>query len=395
MLFRSTGMAHLLEHMLFKGTSVHGDLKGELSARGADFNGTTSFDRTNYFETLTATDANLKWAIEMEADRMVNSRVSRQDLDSEMTVVRNEFEMGENSAGRVLQERLRSTAYLWHGYGRSPIGSRSDIEKVPIEKLQAFYKNYYQPDNSMLVLTGKFDPTAALALIVNSFGKIAKPTRKLQPTYTEEPIQDGEREVILRRTGDSQYLMVGYHTPALGHPDASALEVLDAVLTEPPAGRLYKALVDSKKAVTAGAELDQLKEPGLYTFVASLRKDGNVQDVEKSLFDVVEGILKEPPSKEEVERAKTRLLKDIDLSLNNSARIGITLSETAASGDWRLFFLDRDRIEKVTPEDVARVAKQYLKTSRMGSSIYAPLLWKGRFVGQLIMASQARNTPAL
>ena len=132
MLFRSTGMAHLLEHMLFKGTSVHGDLKGELSARGADFNGTTSFDRTNYFETLTATDANLKWAIEMEADRMVNSRVSRQDLDSEMTVVRNEFEMGENSAGRVLQERLRSTAYLWHGYGRSPIGSRSDIEKVPI-----------------------------------------------------------------------------------------------------------------------------------------------------------------------------------------------------------------------------------------------------------------------
>src|SRR5262252_9293785 len=175
--YGETGMAHLLEHMLYKGTTKHGDVKAELTAHGAQFNGSTSYDRTNYFETLTATDENLRWALEMEADRMVNSRVSRQDLDSEMTVVRNEFENGENSPPRILDERVRSTAYLWHAYGHSPIGSRSDIEHVPIENLQAFYRKYYQPDNAMLVVAGKFDAAKTLAWINDAFGKIPKPTR--------------------------------------------------------------------------------------------------------------------------------------------------------------------------------------------------------------------------
>src|ERR1700752_3110781 len=177
--YGESGMAHLLEHMLFKGTATRPGIMPELSNHGAQFNGTTSYDRTNYFETLTSTDENLRWALEMEADRMVNSRVSRQDLDTEMTVVRNEFERGENNAGRVLEERVVSTAYLWHSYGRSAIGSRSDIEHVPIERLQAFYRNYYQPDNAVLIVAGKFDPDKTLALIKSSFGAIPKPTRKL------------------------------------------------------------------------------------------------------------------------------------------------------------------------------------------------------------------------
>src|SRR6516165_5748536 len=155
--YGETGMAHLLEHMLFKGTMKHGDIKAELTSRGAQFNGSTAYDRTNYFETMTASDENLRWALEMEADRMVNSRVSRQDLDTEMTVVRNEFENGENNPANVLRQRVMSTAYLWHGYGRSTIGARSDIENVSIERLQAFYRNYYEPDNAILVLTGKYD----------------------------------------------------------------------------------------------------------------------------------------------------------------------------------------------------------------------------------------------
>ena len=166
----------------------------------------------------------------MEADRMVNSRVSRQDLDSEMTVVRNEFESGENSPGRILEERVFSTAFLWHAYGRSPIGSRSDIEKVPIENLQAFYRNYYQPDNAMLVVAGKFDPDKTLGWIKDTFGAIPKPTRKLYPTYTEEPTQDGEREVVLRRVGEEQLVMMAYHIPAGSHPDAAALEVLAGIM---------------------------------------------------------------------------------------------------------------------------------------------------------------------
>src|SRR6266851_5376858 len=244
--YGETGMAHLLEHLVFKGTAKRTDIWKELKDHGAEFNGSTWYERTNYFETFAATDENLRWALDMEADRMVNSRIARKDLDSEMTVVRNEFERGENNPGRVLEERVVSTAYLWHNYGRSTIGARSDIEKVPIERLQAFYRSYYQPDNAVLAVAGKFDETKTLAWIKEIFGAIPKPSRKLIPTYTEEPAQDGEREVVLRRTGDAQAVMIAYHTPAGSHPDSAALEVLSAVMSDPPSGRLYKALVDSK-----------------------------------------------------------------------------------------------------------------------------------------------------
>src|SRR5262249_11149910 len=311
-----TGMAHLLEHMLFKGTSKHGDLMGELRTHGAEFNGSTWLDRTNYFETMTAGDENLRWAVEMEADRMVNSRVSRQDLDNEMTVVRNEFENGENSPPRILEERVFSTAYLWHAYGHSPIGSRSDIEHVPIENLQAFYRKYYQPDNAVLLIAGKFDPDKTLGWINEAFSKIPKPTRVLSPTYTIEPTQDGEREVVLRRVGEEQLLMMAYHIPAGSHPDPAPLELLAGIMAEQPSGRLYKALVDSKKAVAVAAENDQMHDPGLFMFNARLRKDGNLEDAEKTMLSVIDGVIKEAPSKEEVDRARARILKDIELLFN-------------------------------------------------------------------------------
>jgi len=202
--YGETGMAHLMEHMLFLRTKSGKDVKKELTDHGAYWNGTTWFDRTNYFETVTASDDNLRWAIALEAERMTNMRIEKVLLDTEMTVVRNEFERGENSPDGVLEERVLSTAYLWHSYGRSPIGTLSDIEKVPIEKLQAFYRNYYQPDDAMLLVAGKFDPAKTLGWIAELFGSIPKPTRKLLPTYTEEPTQDGEREVTLRRVGDSR-----------------------------------------------------------------------------------------------------------------------------------------------------------------------------------------------
>ncbi len=370
--YGESGMAHLLEHMVFKGTKNRKDIMGELSAHGAQFNGTTSYDRTNYFETVSATDVNLRWALEMEADRMVNSLIARQDLDSEMTVVRNEFESGENSPMRILRERVLSTAYLWHGYGRSTIGARSDIEKVPIERLQAFYRNYYQPDNAMLVVTGKFDETRTLAWIKEIYGALPKPSRKLIPTYTDEPTQDGEREVVLRRTGNEQAVIAAYHTPAGSHPDAAALEVLSAVLTDAPSGRLYKALVDAKKAVATGADNEQLHDPSLLVFSAQLRKEGSLDDVEKTMLGVIDGVVKEPPTKEEVDRARARLVKDLELMLNNSSRIGIQLSEWASMGDWRLLFLFRDQIEKVTAEDVARAAKLYLKPANRTLGRFIP-----------------------
>jgi zinc protease len=371
--YGETGMAHLLEHMLFKGTTTRGDIKAELASHGAEpWNGTTSYDRTNYFETLQATDANLRWAIEMEADRMVNSRVAKSDLDTEMTVVRSEFEMGENSPVRVLYERVLSTAYLWHSYGKSTIGARSDIEHVPIENLQAFYRKYYQPDNAMLVVAGNFDDAKTLGWIKASFGAIPRPTRKLAPTWTDEPTQDGEREVVLRRTGDFQELIAAYHIPAGSHPDAAALEVLQEILATPPSGRLYKALVESKKAVSVGGDTFQLHDPGVALYMSQVRKEASLDDVEKTMLNIIDEIQKEPPSKDEVERARAHLLKEIDLSMNNSSEVGVFLSEWQSMGDWRLMFLDRDRIKSVTPDDVARVAKIYLKSSNRTIGRFIP-----------------------
>src|SRR5690242_1051975 len=200
--YGETGMAHLLEHMLFKGTPQHPQVPKALRDHGAyPFNGTTWVDRTNYYETLDASDANLAFAIDLEADRLVHSFIRREDLASEMTVVRNEFEAGENNPQMILSQRMLAVAYEWHNYGKSTIGNRSDIERVPIEKLQAFYRKHYQPDNILLIVTGNFKEEKALALIRKYFGALKKPERSLDTTYTEEPAQDGERSVVLRRVG--------------------------------------------------------------------------------------------------------------------------------------------------------------------------------------------------
>src|SRR5580692_2803431 len=370
--YGETGMAHLLEHMMFKGTDKRGEVMPGLRAHGAQFNASTYLDRTNYFETMPATEENLRYGLELEADRMIHSRVSRADLDSEMTVVRNEFEMGENNPARVLDERVTSTAYLWHGYGRSTIGARSDIEHVPIPRLQAFYHLYYQPDNATLVVAGKFDDAKTLSWIKELFGAIPKPTRQLIPTYTEEPTQDGERDVTLRRTGDIQAIEMAFHTPAGSHPDAAPLEVLSAILGETPSGRLYKALVETKKAVSTRGDTSDFHDPGLLEVSATVPKDGSLDDVEKTMLGVIDGVVKEPPSKDEVERAKARLLKNIELAFNDSERSAIFLSEWEATGDWRLQFLFRDRLKTVTPEDVARVAKLYLKPSNRTTGKFIP-----------------------
>ncbi len=370
--YGETGMAHLLEHMLFKGTEKHHDVAKEIGDHGGRFNASTFFDRTNYFEILQASDENLRWALEMEADRMLNSRVSRKDLDSEMTVVRNEFERGENNPTSILEERVLSTAYLWHNYGKSTIGARADIENVPIERLQAFYHNYYQPDNATLVVAGKIDETKTLALIKEYFGSLPKPTRKLQVTYTQEPTQDGERTVTLRRAGGIQALGVAYHVPAGSDPDYPAVEVLNAVLSENPSGRLYKALVESRMAASVSGEGYQLREPGIVYIRAEVPLDKSLKAVRDTMLSTIEGVIKEPPTKDEVERARTALLKQIELGLNNSTGIGLQLSEWSSMGDWRLLFLFRDQLKKVTAEDVLRVAKAYFRDSNRTIGEFIP-----------------------
>jgi zinc protease len=370
--YGETGMAHLLEHLVFKGSPKHANIPQELTEHGARPNGTTWYDRTNYFETFAATEENLRWALDLESDRMVNSYIAKKDLDSEMTVVRNEFESGENSPFRVLLDRVFSTSYLWHNYGKSTIGARSDIENVPIDRLQAFYRKYYQPDNAVLLVAGKLDEAKTLGLIDQYFSPISKPAREIPKIYTVDPVQDGERQVTVRRVGDTQLAMVAYRIPAGPHPDSAGVNILGQIIADTPSGRLHKALVETKKASGVFAFPAVLGDPGLLLFGAEVRLDQSLDGVRETMLQVIEEIMKTPPTAEEVERARAQLLKEIELQFNSSERIGLELSEWIGMGDWRLLFLNRDLIKKVTVAEVQKVAGSYLKQSNRTLGLFIP-----------------------
>ncbi len=354
------GMAHLLEHMLFKGSKKHPDVKQEFAKRGARWNGTTSYDRTNYFETLPATGDNLEWALAMEADRMLNSFVRKSDLDSEMTVVRNEFEMGENSPGSILFQRMQRLAFAWHNYGHAIIGARSDIESVPIERLRAFYRTWYQPDNALLVVGGRIEPKRALALVTKHFDPLPRPARKLPALYTAEPVQDGERTVTLHRTGDTPIVATLYRAPAGSHPDFPALEVLVELMRAAPQGRLHQALVQKGLASAVWGFERALHDPGYVAFGASLPKEGALEAARTALLATLDGVRRDPVRADELERARTKLLNEMDKARLDARELVNTLAEFHTLGDWRLYFLYRDRLRAVTVADVQRVAEAYL-----------------------------------
>ncbi|MGJ8592629.1 MAG: M16 family metallopeptidase [Aquaticitalea sp.] len=354
------GMAHLLEHMVFKGTPNHPNIPEELSSHGARPNGTTWYDRTNYFETFNATDENLDWALDLEADRMVNSYIAKKDLESEFSVVRNEFESGENSPTRVLMEKVISAGFLWHNYGKSTIGNRSDIERVPIENLQAFYKKYYRPDNAILMVTGKFDTDKTLALIEKKFAGIKNPETPLRDNPTIEPAQDGEKRVALSRVGDLQIVSAMYHTPAGSHEDAAALAIAEEILTNEPSGRLYKALVDGKKSSGIWSFTPFTKEPSFLYINVDVPSDKSLAEAEKTLLSTLDGLAQNPVTEEEVTRAKANVAKQIDQIFRNSSYLGTFMSEFIGAGDWRLAFIYRDRMEAMTAEKVNAAIQRYL-----------------------------------
>ncbi len=376
--YGETGMAHLLEHMLFKGTTDRPDTWKILNELGGDANGTTNLDRTNYYVSFPASEENLKKALDLEADRMLNCTFTAETLwgkdgkSGEMTVVRNEFESGENNPFRTTLLRVLSVAFDWHNYGKPTIGARSDIEHVNVQHLRDFYQKYYQPDNAVLVVAGKFDEPKTLARINATFGRLAKPARTLEPTYTVEPIQDGERLVSVRRVGGTPLLVAGYHTAPAAHVDRTSTDLAASILADVPSGRLYKALVETKLAAQVFQISFTTYEPGLQMFGAVLSKDGDMEKVKEAVVRELEGLKEKPLTQAELDRAKVQAQKGIDQALSDTKSMAISLSEAMAAGDWREWFLDRDRTLAITLDQVQTAAQAYFKPSNRTMGQFIP-----------------------
>ena len=370
--YGETGMAHLLEHMLFKGTPSVPSVFAELGRRGMQFNGTTSYDRTTYFETFTASQPSLDWVLKLEAERMTRSTFSKAELDSEMTVVRNEYESGENRPQSVLWTRMAAVEFDWHNNGKPTIGARADIENVPFERLRAFYRMYYQPDNAVLTIAGKFDADATLAAIARYFGAIPKPARTLPKLYTIEPVQDGERTVTVRRVAGAQWLGAMFHLPQGANPDATAFEALAQMMTVEPAGRLYKALVEGKKASSVENWMFQTHDAGFVIFWAQVPTGESIDPARDTMLATLYDVVAHPITDAELDRVRTKAQKDFDDTINDPEQMAVALADAIAEGDWRLFFIRRDRWRTMTPADVTRVAGEWLKPSNLTLGMFLP-----------------------
>ena len=370
--YGETGMAHLLEHLLFKGTPRFPTAWAEFNKRGLAANGSTSWDRTNYFASFSTNDANLAWYLDWLSDAMTHSFIARKDLDSEMTVVRNEMESGENSPGRILLEKTLAAMYQWHNYGKSVIGARADVENVDIGRLQAFYRRHYQPDNATLIVSGKFDPAHVLALVERQFGKIKKPARVLPRLYTLDPTQDGERTVTLRRVGGTPQLLAAYHAVPGAHPDQAALELLVLVMGDTPSGRLHKRLTEAQLAAGTYAFTEALHDPGFIAFGAELAPGQDPDAARQAMLAALESVASEPVTAAELERARTKWINGWEQQASDPERIGVALSDTVAQGDWRLLFLLRDRVRAVKLGDLQRVASERLLPANRTLGLYMP-----------------------
>jgi len=370
--YGETGMAHLLEHLMFKGSPGFENIDSDFSKRGMQNNGSTWMDRTNYFEVMPATGDNLEWALKMEASRMTGAYIAKKDLDSEMTVVRNEMERGETNPFSVAMKSMLAQAFMWHNYGNDSIGARADVENVPIAKLQAFYRTYYQPDNAVLIVAGPIAVDKTLDLIAKAFSGIKKPTRSLPVFYTKEPTQDGERESTIRRIPGSPLIMLGYHLPGGAHPDATAMNVVLRILADESTGRMRTSLVNVGLATGAQAFPLAFQESSIATFILSFDKK---QDLAKAKTVALSEIEAPAPFTEaEFQRAKRAYQNELKSSLDDVSQVGLSLSEYIALGDWRLFFVEPEQLNALTLDDLNRVAQMYLIESNRTAVNYLPLV---------------------
>ncbi|KQW99449.1 pitrilysin family protein [Flavobacterium sp. Root420] len=371
----NTGSTHLLEHLMFKGTPTFNKKSGTtitdvLQNTGAQLNATTWYDRTNYFETLPSDKIGL--ALQIEADRMRNSLLLKEDKEAEMTVVRNEFERGENDPNSLLDKEIWAAAYIAHPYHHSTIGWKSDIEKAPIEVLRNFYNTYYWPDNATLTIIGDFKKENVFELIEKYFGGITKAPNAMPQPYTEEPQQYGPRKIIVKKPGELGVVNKAYKIPGALHEDLPALNILGEIIGAGPSAILNKTFVDTRMGIYSYASATNFKEVGLFTIGVGFPTTSKHEDIDAKIGEVVAKIQKEGVTQDEVNRVVAKISAQTILGRDGSGVIASELNEAIAAGDWTDYVTGIDRLKKVTPADVLRVAKKYLVEDQSTTGYFIP-----------------------
>ncbi|HKA35401.1 MAG TPA: pitrilysin family protein [Thermoanaerobaculia bacterium] len=370
-----TGSTHLLEHLMFKGTPDYNRENGTaiaavLEAMGARFNATTWFDRTNYYETLPS--GKLDVAMKIESSRMRGSLLRDEDRQPEMTVVRNEFERGENSPFQVLYKQTFATAFREHPYHHPTIGWRSDIEGVTTERLKEFYDVFYHPNNATALVIGDFEEEEALAKLDRHFGAIPSSAQPIPGVHTVEPPQEGERRFVVRRSGQVAWCGVAWRTVQALHPDTHALAVLGNILGGGLTSRLYQALVEKSLALSVTVIPWQLRDPALFSIFAPVRPGVAPDSVESVIRGEIARVARDGVTQAEVEKARTQIEAEVIFDRDSTDQVAASLSEAIAAADWEWYANYPAAIARVTAEDVARVARTYLVDDGLTAGVFLP-----------------------
>jgi zinc protease len=372
----TTGATHILEHMMFKGSEGFNDPKGNsvkqfLERVGGRFNATTSFDRTNYFATIGR--ESLEGYVAIEADRMRHLWLREADRQSEMTVVRNEYERAKNDPDSVLMEEVTAAAYIALPYHHPTIGWKSDIEHVPIARLREFYDTFYWPNNATVTVLGDIEPAATLALVKKYYGAYSHSPASIPAVYTEEPPQSGERRVTVKRPGELGTVIVAHKVPNGRDADLPALDMLDAILSSGKNARLYRSLVDQGLALNAGAGTDPHHDLSLHTVYAILAPGATHSQVEKALVAEIAKIKSDGVTAAEVDRVKQQYIAAEAYKRDGTAAIAGEINEWIGVGDWTLYVTFPQKVQLVTAADVQRVAKEYLKEDQSTTGWFIPV----------------------
>ena len=370
-----TGSTHLLEHLMFKGSEQFNKEEGTaiwkvLQDVGAMINATTWFDRTNYFELLPK--EHLPQAVKIEADRMRSAFIRDDDRKSEMTVVRNEFERGENDPWEALDKNIWATAYQAHPYHHSTIGWRSDIENVPTERLKEFYDTFYWPNNATVTVIGDFDKAKTLVLLDQKFGSISRSPHTIPEMYTTEPIQEGPRRITVKRAGEMPIIGIAHKIPEGTNKDIYALQILGRILGYGKTSRFYKRFIDTGLAADVNVWSYPLHDNGLFITYLFIAGDDSCEDVEKEILDEYAKIISDGVEVEELQRAKSQIKAQTAFTRDGTYSVASNLNEAIALGDWTYYTTFLKKVKNVSIDDIRRVANTYLKEDQSTTGFFIP-----------------------